>query len=509
MLPEDNNSNSNDLENPSTSAQSDVNDASGQTIYSSTSENTPQTVQGQDVYSVQQNPANYQTNQDYIPQNQGKGNGFKKFLLIILIIALIGGGLFAALKIIKSGSNQTNEQVEITWWGLNKDLSLVEPVISAFENEHPNIKIKYVNQSPTDYRERLTNALAKGEGPDIFPFHNSWVSMFKSYLNPVPDTVISTAEFAETFYPVAVRDLTLRGNIVGLPLEYDGIVLFINEDIFANAAVSAPTTWDELREAARLLTQIDEQEAIIQSGVALGETSNVDHWEEIVAMMMVQNNANPAAPAEGVLAKDALLFYSLFSNEDKVWDETMPPSTSAFANGKVAMYFGPSWRIADIKEMNPSLRFRTIPVPQLPKESPSDPDVNYATYWAHGVWNESKNKEAAWEFMKYLISAEALETMNKTLASQQMIGKPYSRVDMREKLINDPYLGPLISQAPSAKSWYLASFTNDGETGINSQVSTLYQDAINSITDKSVEEEVLITLDQGIKEVLSQYGVTN
>jgi len=26
----------------------------------------------------------------------------------------------------------------------------------------------------------------------------------------------------------------------------------------------------------------------------------------------------------------------------------------------------------------------------------------------------------------------------------------------------------VISQAPTAKSWYLAGYTNDGETGINS-----------------------------------------
>src|SRR3972149_6732079 len=112
-------------------------------------------------------------------------------------------------------------------------------------------------QSHQDYRERLTNSLAKGEGPDIFRFHNSWVPMFRKELDYLPPSVMSPSEYSQTFYPVVTSGLTSGTGMVGIPLEYDGLVLYINQDIFDQNAKSPPTTWDDLRQTAISLTKKD------------------------------------------------------------------------------------------------------------------------------------------------------------------------------------------------------------------------------------------------------------
>jgi len=434
------------------------------------------------------------------PKRKAPGKIFL-FLGIFVFIVLAG---FVAYKLL-SGVTKKASPVEITWWGLWEEESAYSGVIAEYQTQNPNVTIKYVKQSPQDYRERLTNALAKGTGPDIFMFHNSWVPMFSSELDNVPASVASAADIAQDYYPVISTDLTSGTGIVGMPLGYDALTLFINENIFANEGMDPPTTWDDLREKAKTLTKV-ENGVITQAGVALGRTENVDHWPEIVALMMLQNGADLTNP-QGKLAEDALLFYTLFSRVDGVWDITLPSSTAAFASGKLAMYFGPTWRAFNIKEQNPELSFRTVPLPQLAKEDPNDPDIGYATYWANGVWGRSEKKDEAWKFIKFLSSKDSLEKIYKQESAQRGFGEAYPRVDMANILLEHPTLASVIKLAPTAESWYLADRTFDGSTGINTQLKKYFEDAINAVNEGDEAGDATEPLVKGVKQVLTQYGL--
>ena len=420
----------------------------------------------------------------------------------IVVLLLI---VFFAFRFFSNGSKPSTTS-EIVWWGLWEDENIVSSAISEYEANNPKVKIKYVRQSKEDYRERLTSALAKGTGPDIFRFHNTWVPMFKSELDKVPANIFTVSDFSIAFYPVAVSDLTVGANLVGVPLEYDGLSLYINEEIFEKTGKEMPTTWNELRQIARELTITDETGAITQAGVALGVTSNVDHWPEILALMMLQNGVDLTHPT-GKLAEDALDFYTIFSINDGVWDATLPSSTVAFAGGKLAMYFGPSWRAFEIRLQNPNLRFRTIPVPQLPKTEANERDVTYAMYWAEGVWARSKNKEEAWNFLKYLSNKEVLEKLYNQASKTRMFGEPYPRQEMEILLKDHPIIGTTIYGAKTAQTWFLQSRTWDGPTGINSQINKYFEDAINLVNTGKEAKVALEPVAAGVIQVLSQYGI--
>jgi ABC-type glycerol-3-phosphate transport system substrate-binding protein len=329
--------------------------------------------------------------------------------------------------------------------------------------------------------------------------------MFTKNLDNVPSSVMGAAEYAETYYPVIASDMTQGTGLVGIPLGYDSLTLFINIDLFEKAGIDPPETWVELREAAKELT-IVEDKIIKQAGVALGLTQNVDHWPEIIALMMIQNGVDLSNPG-GKLAEDAIVFYTLFTKKDKVWDISQPPSTIAFASGRLAMYFGPTWRAFEFIRESPELRFRTVLLPQLPKDRPNDPNVAYANYWVEGVWSKSKNKEVAWDFVKYLSSKESLIKFFESASRVRSFGEPYPRVDMADLLIDHPTIGSVIQLAPEAKSWYLVSRTFDGETGINSQINKYFEDAINAVNENSNPENEVKTLVSGVQQILAQYGI--
>lgn len=429
-------------------------------------------------------------------------------IVALVILAILAAIVFVVLPKIRGGSS--GAPATLTWWGIWEDETTVDPVIKAYEAANPNVKINYVKQAKEDYRERLTSSLAKGDGPDIFTIHNSWVPMFKQELDLMPATVMDSSTFSTTFYPVAVSDLVTQSGPVAVPTEYDGLALFVNNDIFTNAGKSFPKTWDDLRQTAIDLTVRDETGVIRQAGVALGRTENVDHWPEILGLMMEQNGVDLNNPV-GTKAEVALQYYTLFSSNDHVWDETLPTSTEFFAGGKLAMYFAPSWRAFDIKQANPNLKFSVIPVPQIAKNELSIPDVNYASYWADGVWARSTQKTAAWNFVKFLTEKENYQKFFDAASAVRLFGQPFPRVDMASLLNTNPYVSAYISEAATAKSWYLASRTFDGPTGINSQIDKYFEDAINSLNQPSssvTPTKALETVNAGVKQVLSTYGIT-
>lgn len=458
------------------------------------------------TYSIPQtvNAGSQVTQTAQVVSPKKSGGGSRKILVFAIFLIII---ILAAVVLFKGVFSSTPKKAtgSITWWGLWEEKEIMQPLIDEYELQHAGVKINYIKQSPQDYRERVTSALAKGEGPDIFAFHNTWVPMFKTNLDALPASVMNPADFAKTFYPVASSDLTSGSSIVGIPLEYDGLMMYINEDIFAKAGKTPPTTWDDFRSVAKSLTIKDSQGVITQSGAAMGRTENVDHWPEVLALLMIQNGVDLSKPV-GKTAEDALTFFTIFATNDGVWDASLPSSTQAFAAGKLAMYIGPSWRAFEIIQQNPNLVFKAYPVPQLPKDSPNQPDITYATYWAQGVNSTSANKALAWDFLKFMSSQETLTKFYQNASKYRNFGEPYPRTDMAGLITDHPLAGSVILQAPGAQSWYLASRTFDGPTGINTLMANYFADGINEMSKGTSQvSTVLKTVAAGVAQVLAQY----
>lgn len=440
-----------------------------------------------------------------LPKAKKKGFPIKILLIVlavIFIVVLVAGVIYK----LRSKKPDTGTPGEIVWWGVSEEESVVGPLIQEYQLAHPDIKVVYEKQSPQDYRVRLTNALASGDGPDMFEIHNSWTPMFVNQLYPLPSSVMSVDDFSNTFYPVIVSDMTLQKGIVGIPLFYDALTLYYNEDIFALSAKVPPKTWDDLVDLVDpdkgILTLRNDKGNIIQSGVALGLTENVDYWQDIVALMMLQNGASLAVPTDDA-AGDALDFYKYFS-DNGIWDTTLAESTIAFSNGKVAMYFGPAAAANEILSLNRDIKFRTSTLPQLAKNKPTDPDISYASYWAQGVSATSVNKDAAWQFIKFLSEKSSIDKLNRGRVAARSYPMVSPRMDMAKLYEDDPVVGSIAALAPNAKSWYLADKTNDGATGINTKVAELYLEAI---TSKRKPKDALYDIAPTLSQLLTQYGI--
>lgn len=389
-------------------------------------------------------------------------------------------------------------QTAITYWGLFESNDLMQAVIKDFESKNPSIKVNYVQQSYRDYRERLSTAITGGTGPDLFRFHASWVPMLKTSLSPIPSSVITAKDMKDNFYPAVTEQLSSGGQYVGVPMMYDGLALYYNEDILKAANETIPSTWMDLQKLAQKLT-IRSANGVERGGLAIGNSINVEHYPEILALLMMQNGADLTKP-NSPQVRDALLYYTSFMTKDPVWSEKLPSSTVAFSRGEVAMMFAPSWRAHEIQALNPDLKFGVAKLPQLSEEK-----VAYASYWAEGLNPNSKNKDAAAKFLAHLVNDETLKTFYSEASKVRGFGEIYPKVSMASLLSENKVAVPILEDAVHAKAWYLNSFTHDN--GLNDQLIGYYKVAIDSFSKGSDTEGALTTLDKGVTQVLKQYGL--
>lgn len=390
------------------------------------------------------------------------------------------------------------EQTSLIYWGLWEPDTTIRSVLDKFEAANPGVKVSYVKQSHQDYRERLQTAIASGNGPDLFRYHASWVPMLAEELSTLPQSVMSASEYQQTFYPIAAKMLNIDGQIVGIPLMYDSLGLYLNTDMLEAANSSAPTTWAEVKILAKKLT-VKDGNNIKRGGMAIGNASNVEHFADILGLLMLQNGADLSVP-DSKEAQDALSFYTNFVKEDEVWDSKLPSSTVAFARGDAAMMLAPSWRAHEVLATNPDLNFKISPVPRL-----GSTDIAWATFWAEGVSDKSKNKTKAWELLKYLSSSEVQQELYSAQSQVRNFGEIYSRVELAEKLAAADLALPFLINAQDAAGWYLNSYTHDN--GLNDLLIKYYQDAINVVLDGETAAKALETVAKGTQQVLRQYGV--
>jgi multiple sugar transport system substrate-binding protein len=432
--------------------------------------------------------------------------------LLIAFFLVLGIGYFLYSRFLAPRPTQTVNDPQtgrptqqkadtvITYWGLWEPGRVLDETLKEFEQQNPGVKVNYQQQTYKDYRERLQTAIAGGRGPDVFRFHASWVPMLRAELSEVPATAYTPADYQQTFYPIVSEQLKLNNKYVGIPLMYEGLALFYNKEALRTANAEPPKSWTELKALASRLT-IQAGGRMERAGLAIGNASNVDHFGEILGLLMLQNGADPLDPTSEK-SQQALQYYIDFYTKDRVWDATLPNSTVAFARGEVAMIFAPSWRAHDIIALNPNLSFGVAQVPQVSSEK-----VTWASYWAEGVSSQSKNKEASWKLLTYLSSQEALLKLHSTASKERTFGQIYPRVDMANLLVEDEYSAPYLADAPFAKSWYLNTFTHDG--GLNDQVLKYYEDAITETLTKGVKtEDALGTVAQGVRQVLRQYNLS-
>lgn len=387
--------------------------------------------------------------------------------------------------------NEPTYKMKLEVWGVFDDSDAFQEVIGKYKELNPNVaEISYRKFNVDTYRQDLLDALAAGNGPDIFLVRNSWTPAFADKIVVAPEGMIDERSFRNTFVDAVGDDfVTSEGKISGIALSTDSLSLYYNKDLLDAAGIaSPPLSWDEFQDDVRLLTRINSFGEITQSGVALGTSANINRSTDVLSALFLQNGvlvprgASDDLRLSGAAGVNALSFYTQFASPTSslyTWNPVMHYSIDAFYEGTAAMMINYSWHYDTIKRKNIKLNFAVAPLPQPLGAQP----FNFPNYWGFVV---AKNKTApegtkdaalystarifeAWQFLKYaafpntgsVTLQNALTGNTKTFpttfdpaeAYLAKTKRPAARRDLIEKQRTDPVLGPFADGNLIARSW--------------------------------------------------------
>ncbi|MFA6994823.1 MAG: extracellular solute-binding protein [Patescibacteria group bacterium] len=433
---------------------------------------------------------------------------FKKItILSLLTIFLMTSGF--GCKIASQETQNAMKPITLVYWRVFDDSDAFQDIIAQYKAIHPNITIEYHKFRYEEYENQLLNALAEDRGPDIFSIQNTWVKKYQSKLAPMPATVtmvypvttgtiqksttyqlrtnnsLTVKDLKDNFVDVVGHDVILDdGKIYGLPLSLDTLAMFYNKDLLNNAGISQiPQYWNnEFLQDVKKLTIQDPKNGLIQAGVALGGSTNINRFSDILSVLMIQNGAimmDDAGrvqfnlPAAGQANNgynpgiEALRFYTDFSNSAKEsysWNDSLPNSLDMFINGNLAIMFDYSYNLATIRARAPKLNFSIVKLPQIEGNPPTN--INFANYWIEGVSKKSTNQNEAWDFIQFMTKAESvkgyLQKTNHPTALRALI-------DWQKKQNNE--ISVFVDEVLTAKSWYKGKNEQAAEDAIKEMIN--------------------------------------
>jgi multiple sugar transport system substrate-binding protein len=370
---------------------------------------------------------------------------FFSFALIAVLVILSGCGC--------RQTSSTGYEVRLEVWGLFDDSDVMAKAISEYQKRNPSVKeIVYKKMTIDSYENDLMDALATGNGPDIFLIHNTWLPKHQAKLASAPVDNLSASQVPiltpkqvqDQFVDVVSSDFVSDGKIFALPLSVDSLALYYNKDLLNQAGVSTPpATWMDFDAAVKKITRVDSLGNINLSGAAMGMSSDasagsgkINRATDIITLLMMQSGANMInaqtkqasfsdfiksnSGGEMSPGEQALAYYTKFtspSNVEYSWNSLQHNSIDSFIEGKTAMMLSYSWNIPKIQSKAPKLNLGIASVPQNKDASGNEIDIDFANYWGYAV---SANKVQNQDFV-----AQATQNKNTYATPDQRVAEAW------------------------------------------------------------------------------------
>jgi multiple sugar transport system substrate-binding protein len=148
----------------------------------------------------------------------------------------------------------------IDFWDTNANPRLTaewEKLIAQFEKDNPDIKVNYVGLPNSSYLQKVQNALATGETPDVLLIGNDIASLIAQKALVPLDDAFKEAKLPDVIDKSMVeteRGNSADGKIYKAPLTALSDVIWYRKDWLAVANLKEPKTYDEFFDDAEKLT---------------------------------------------------------------------------------------------------------------------------------------------------------------------------------------------------------------------------------------------------------------
>jgi ABC-type sugar transport system, periplasmic component len=315
----------------------------------------------------------------------------------------------------ESQASSSGETVELSFYAY-QSMSVMQPIVDAFMESHPNIKIEVSDRgsgSGGEYANILQTRIAGNQTPDIFhivsenraEIVDNGVALDLTGM-PVLDTV-----------DPSWLDLYRNGDeVYGMTFTaWMGGVIY-NKDLLEEVGYSeVPDTWDEFIKLGKALKDKGIAPYFEEQGIASGSLTSL-----LASSFQAGGHSSADWALDGRPAGQT--FAEAWTPVLQEWDKAVKAGVlpqesialdgdqikSAFLNGEVAMMRSGNWHQAEIEDVGINYGFAAFPA-----YPGGETYINGGGDPAYSISAASapEKQEAAKEFIEYLGSAEGLKPL--------------------------------------------------------------------------------------------------
>lgn len=365
-------------------------------------------------------------------------------------------------------NNVTNSRtlIQLSGWGGNPtEQRLLQQVLTQFEQQHPNIQVKFEVISD-QYMDVIKTRLIGDAAPDVFYLDALEAPFLMEYpvLEPLNAYITEDFDLAD-FEDNLLRPFMRGEEILGLPKDYSTLALFYNQKLFADAGIDRPpTTWAELMEDAKQLT-IDHNQDGRPEQYGLGmipELARQAYKIQAFGGQVVDRQGYAQfASSAGLSGLDPLVTqYQVDRTAARPVDVGTNSGIEMFGQGKAAMVIEGCWAIPFLQETFPDLEYATAEVPFLNQQ----PGTMAYTV-AYVMSRQSQHKPEAWELISYLTGKEGMTTWTKSGAALPSRKSVAAELQLKQ----DSLRSSLVAGVKYAFPWQIGKYPNAVGNHFNNQ----------------------------------------
>lgn len=246
------------------------------------------------------------------------------------------------------------------------------------------------------YADKITAAVPRGKGPDVFVYAQDRLGGWIEAGNTIePLDFFLEDEITARFLPTTMEAMTYQDTIYGLPLNYKVITQIYNKKL----VTSPPKTSSELIAVAQKLTDA----SVGKFGLAYAYNDFYYHAALMNAFgggVFGADGKPTMNSAENIKALDYLL---MWAHEKKILpaEPSTALITSLFNEGRAGIVFSGPWFLGEVKGIDYGL----APLPTI--DEAGSPMRPWMTVEGVYIAAPSKHKDEAYDFATYLTDKPA------------------------------------------------------------------------------------------------------
>lgn len=146
--------------------------------------------------------------------------------------------------------------IEYSWWGDDSRNQYTLDAVDIFEKENPEINVKCKYGVWNGYEKRQHIYMKSQETPDVMLINYGWLDTYSSDGSGFYDlnTLSDYIDF-ENYTEEELAFGTKNGRLNAVPIAFNTETFYYNETLWNSYGLSIPRTWDDLFDAARIMSK--------------------------------------------------------------------------------------------------------------------------------------------------------------------------------------------------------------------------------------------------------------